>query len=431
MRFETTRFFLIIFLLTLLNQTVAAKTAPELVMDVFWGETCPHCLDQKPFLSELEVRYPQMQIRQHEVWRNRLNRELFQLTAREHGVEAGSVPAVFVDGKAFFGDAPFIRKQIEDVVKSALNRKRQPDDRAAGTASARKDAPATKAGRESPTNSTTTIVVPWLGTIDLIQQPLIFSTVLIAFVDGFNPCSLWVLTLLLGMAIHSGSRKRMLLVGLVFLFTTATLYGAFVAGVFKVLSYVAYLIWVQWLVALFALLFGLVNVKDYFWFKKGISFTISEKHKPGIYQSIRGLLNPERKGLALAGATFVMAAGIALVELPCTAGFPVIWSQLVRSQQVGTMEFLGLLLIYLLIYLSIEIVIFLTALITLKRQKFEEKHGQTLKLIGGMIMIALGVVMIVDPNLMNELTGTLMVFAAALFAAAVIMLVQKMRTGSE
>lgn len=426
MRFDPPRFFLIIFLLTLLSQTVTAKTGPELVMDVFWGETCPHCLDQKPFLSELEARYPQLQIRQHEVWRNRFNRELFQLTAREHGVDAGSVPAVFVGGKVFFGDAPFIRKQIEDAVRASLNRKQQPDDRLKETL-----APESQTDRGSIANAVTTIDVPWLGTIDLVRQPLIFSTLLIAFVDGFNPCSLWVLTLLLGMVIHSGSRKRILLVGLVFLFTTATLYGAFVAGVFKVLSYVAYLIWVQWLVALFALLFGLVNVKDYFWFKKGISFTISDKHKPGIYQSIRGLLNPERKGLALAGATFVMASGIALVELPCTAGFPVIWSQLVRSQQVGTMEFLGLLLIYLLIYLSIEITIFLAALITLKRQKFEEKHGQTLKLIGGMIMIALGIVMIVAPDMMNDLTGTLIVFSAALFAAAVIMLVQKMRTDTE
>ncbi len=426
MRFETSRFFLIIFLLTFLSQTVTAKTGPELVMDVFWGETCPHCLDQKPFLSELEERYPQLQIRQHEVWRNRFNRELFQLTAREHGVDADSVPAIFVDGKAFFGDAPFIRYQIEEAVKAALNRKRSPDH-GSTQAAARK----LSTLHEQPPPTATTISVPWLGTIDLIQQPLIFSTLLIAFVDGFNPCSLWVLTLLLGMVIHSGSRQRILLVGLVFLFTTAILYGAFVAGVFKVLSYVAYLIWVQWLVALFALLFGLVNIKDYFWFKKGISFTISDKHKPGIYQSIRGLLNPERKGLALAGATFVMAAGIALVELPCTAGFPVIWSQLVRSQQVGSMEFLGLLLIYLFIYLSIEIAIFLTALITLKRQQFEQKHGQTLKLIGGMIMVALGIVMIVDPNLMNDLTGTLMVFSAVLFAAAVIMLVQKMRTGAE
>lgn len=426
MRFETSRFILFMFLLMPLSQTLAAKTGSDLVMDVFWGKNCPHCIDQKPFLSELEDRYPQLQIRQHEVWRNRFNRELFQLTAREHGVEAGSVPAVFVDGKVFFGDAPIIRQQIEEAVRAALNRKRLPDESSEAAVERRPNAE-----HKQPSPSAATISVPWLGTVDLIRQPLIFSTLLIAFVDGFNPCSLWVLTLLLGMVIHSGSRKRMLLVGLVFLFTTATLYGAFIAGVFKVLSYVAYLIWVQWLVALFALLFGLVNVKDYFWFKKGISFTISDKHKPGIYQSIRGLLNPERKGLALAGATFVMASGIALVELPCTAGFPVIWSQLVRSQQVGTMEFLGLLLIYLLIYLSIEIIIFLAALITLKRQKFEEKHGQTLKLIGGMIMIALGIVMIVDPNLMNDLTGTLMVFAAALIASAMIMLVQKMRTDPE
>jgi len=417
MRIKTVSLIFFVLLVVISAHALSAESKVKVSMDVFWGVTCPLCIDQQPFLRELEARYPQLQIRQYEVSRSRANLEIFALTAYEHGIEAEGVPAVFIAGKAFIGDAPFIRAQIEETVRDAIKGQSSPPTDASVEA-------------QPHTGTPTTISAPLLGTIDLAQQSLIFSTLLISFVDGFNPCSLWVLTLLLGMVLHSGSRKRMLMVGIIFLLTTATIYGVFIAGIFKVLSYIAYLVWVQWIVALFALVFGLVNIKDFFWFKKGFSFTISDKYKPGIYKSIRGLMSRDIKGFSLAGATFIMAAGIAVIELPCTAGFPVIWSQLVRSQQVNFMEFYGLLIIYLLIYLSIEITIFLSAVLTLKRQWFEEKHGQVLKLIGGMIMIALGIVMIANPNLMNNITDTLLVFAVALLAAGAIAMIKKWQTGA-
>lgn len=437
MRIQTICLFLFIALLAFSTHAFSTEDKAKVVMDVFWGETCPLCIEQQPFLSELESRYPQLQIRQYEVFRNRSNLRLFALTAYKHGIEAEAVPTIFIAGNVFIGDAPFIRKQLEETVRDAiLKQDRQLDAPEADHERIQPDIkPETEPLPEKPAgiealSGMTTLSVPLLGTIDLTRQPLIFTTLLISFVDGFNPCSLWVLTLLLGMVLRSGSRKRMLMVGCIFLFTTATIYGVFIAGIFKVLSYIAYLAWVQWLVALFALGFGLVNIKDFFWFKRGFSFTISDQHKPGIYQSIRKLLRPEITGLSLAGATFVMASGIAFVELPCTAGFPVIWSQLVKSQQVGLMEFYGLLIIYLFIYLLIEIIIFLTAVLTLKRQWFEERHGQVLKLIGGMIMVALGIVMLVNPDLMYNLTDTLLVFSAALLAAGAVALLKKWTTGA-
>jgi hypothetical protein len=79
-------------------------------------------------------------------------------------------------------------------------------------------------GPRAPANDTI-IDLPWLGPVDLGLQPLVVSTVLIAFVDGFNPCSIRVLTVLLALVIHSGSRRRILLVGAVYLVVTASIYG--------------------------------------------------------------------------------------------------------------------------------------------------------------------------------------------------------------
>ena len=55
-------------------------------------------------------------------------------------------------------------------------------------------------------------------------------------------------------------------------------------------------------VALVALSMAAVNIKDYFWFKEGVSLTISDEHKPGIYRNIRDILSPGKSGLALVGA---------------------------------------------------------------------------------------------------------------------------------
>jgi uncharacterized membrane protein HdeD (DUF308 family) len=68
----------------------------------------------------------------------------------------------------------------------------------------------------------------------------------------------------------------------------------------------------------------------------------------------------------------------------------------------------------MLIYLLDELAIFGAAVVTMKASKVEEKHGRVLKLISGMVILALGVVMLVNPEWMNHLNTSLLVFAFAL-----------------
>src|SRR5690606_19557531 len=117
------------------------------------------------------------------------------------------------------------------------------------------------------------------------------STALIAFVDGFNPCSLWALSVLLALTIHTGSRKKIFLVGIVFLTVTSLIYMLFITGLFTMLTVVSFIGWIQAVVALMALFFAVVNIKDYFWYKQGISFTIADSKKPGIYQRMRRVMD--------------------------------------------------------------------------------------------------------------------------------------------
>lgn len=261
--------------------------------------------------------------------------------------------------------------------------------------------------------------LPLIGEISTEDTPLVALTALIALVDGFNPCSLWVLTFLLGLVVHSGSRKKTAAVGLTFLTVTSIGYGAFVYGLINVFSYVSHLMWIKVAVAAVALVFGAVNVKDFFYWNRGLSFTIPDRFKPKIARELSETVRKDSLAMTLFG-TAVIAAGIVLVELPCTAGFPLIYSNILAERGVQTGFALVLLGLYMLIYLLDELAVFLGITYTMEKTRFEEKHGRYLKLLGGMIMIALAATLLIKPEMMETLSGTIYVFGSALILSGVI-----------
>ena len=261
--------------------------------------------------------------------------------------------------------------------------------------------------------------LPFIGEISTEDTPLVALTALIALVDGFNPCSLWVLTFLLGLVVHSGSRKKTAAVGLTFLTVTSIGYGAFVYGLINVFSYVSHLMWIKVAVAAVALVFGAVNVKDFFYWNRGLSFTIPDRFKPKIARELSETVRKDSLAMTLFG-TAVIAAGIVLVEVPCTAGFPLIYSNILAERGVQTGFALVLLGLYMLIYLLDELAVFLGITYTMEKTRFEEKHGRYLKLLGGMIMIALAATLIIRPEMMETLSGTIYVFGSALILSGVI-----------
>jgi len=199
----------------------------------------------------------------------------------------------------------------------------------------------------------------------------------------------------------------------------------FIAGLFTVFTFVSFLGWIQVLIALLALFFALVNIKDYFWYKEGLSFTIADEKKPGIYKGIREVMQAGDSLWGVVSATFVMAVGVSVVEFSCTAGFPVLWTNILTAQQVGTVTFVLLLLLYMVIYQIDEVAIFLVAVFTLKASRLEEKHGRVLKLIGGMLMLTLAGVMLINPDLMDKLSSSLLIFGIAIVAAMAVLVVHR------
>ena len=381
----------------------------EVELHFFWREGCGHCDAQKPALERLRAKHP-VQIIAHDVQADPRARAQFVEFADALGFEPRAVPVTVIGDRYWVGFTPALEAQLEEAVLDCL---------AHGC-----PAPGQRPADDAAPRSPPAIAVPGLGDFDLAGRSLLVSTLIIAFVDGFNPCSLWVLSILLSLVISVRSRARILLVGISFLTITALVYGLFIIGLFQFFALMRWIEGARIVVALFAAFFALVNIKDYFWFKKGLSFTISDKHKPKIYKRIRKILS-ERSAIALVAATATMALGVSLMELPCTAGFPIVWSNMVSAQGVSTGEFAALLGLYLLVYLLDELFVFAAVVITLKKTHMQEKHGRILKLIGGMVMLALALTLLIRPQLMDELSGSLLIFGLAFVGVGVVLLLHR------
>jgi thiol-disulfide isomerase/thioredoxin len=399
--------------------------ASKVPVYLFWGDGCPHCAKEKPFLEEMAKRLP-IELRLYEVWHNEANLQKMKDMAVAMDFEANGVPVTIVGTQHWIGYTDQIGEQIEEAVQFCIDN--GCPDAGAGVLfekGSKDDLSSTSAITPPEPLSPTEIEVPLLGVVDLGGQSLLISTLLISFVDGFNPCSLWVLSMLLALTLHTGSRRKVIIIGLIFILVTGVIYALFIAGIFTLLNVISFVGWIQAVVALLALFFGAVNIKDYFYYKEGLSFTIADDKKSGIFRGIRRVMDASNNFWAMAGATVVLAAGVSLVEFSCTAGFPVLWSNLLTAQNVGVATFIGLLLLYMLVYQLDELGIFLAATFTLKASKLEEKQGRILKLIGGSLMLTLAVVMIINPALMNNLGSSLLIFGAAFTLALLILLLHR------
>lgn len=411
---------LFLFIPTSLGASLVAAqtTAHESVLYLFWGDGCPHCAAEKVFLEELSGRHPELKVEAFEIYHNEQNRELFKAMATAFGKEPQSVPTTIVADNYWVGFSESIAQDIEAHVAYCTEFGDCPDPK-------RRLTDETLLLLE-PEPSERRINLPFVGSVNVAAHSLTLSTALIALVDGFNPCSLWVLSILLAVVLHTGSRKKVLWIGSTFLLIAALAYGLFIAGLFSILSFVAYLKWIQLSIALVALTFAVINIKDYFWYKQGVSLTIADAQKPRIYKGIRNVMSGNSSFIASLGATSALAFSVTLIELPCTAGLPMLWTSLVAEQQVSSLSFVLLLGLYLLIFILDELILFASAVISLKVTRLEEKQGRLLKLLSGMVMLALAGVMLVAPDLMQNLGAAFIVFATAIASTFIIHSISKL-----
>ena len=209
-----------------------------------------------------------------------------------------------------------IAAEIEATVGRGAGRRPAHEHHALGPADVDRATTARRGRSPLPTAPNAVSSSRCVGTVALGGSSLLVSTLLIGFADGINPCSLWVLAVLLAIVLHSGSRGRVALVGSTFLLVTAGMYGLYIVGMYSALDYAGQLGWIRAGVAVVALTFGVLQLKDGLTPGVGPSLSISPSRRPRIYRAMRGVARPDLGLTATLAGTAALAVGDIPLEHP-------------------------------------------------------------------------------------------------------------------
>ena len=392
---------LIIFLFfALMLGTGQAVFAHEKVnADFFYSKSCPHCLDEETFLDILEEKYCQLEIRRFEV-SERKNIETLKILYKEYEVPEdrwGLVPVIFIEERYFlgYGSDETTGKQIEDWIAGLIG-----DDNCEGESVISPWTTEVKIRK--------TIKLPFVGEVPLTGLSPLAMAVVLGGLDGFNACAMVALGFLLSVLIASGIRKKVILIGGTFILVSGLVYFLFISTWLNLFLVLEQTKLITFIVSTIIIAFAIFSLKDYF---HGIVCKICETNpkKLGFLAQFEQKLFLKMKDLSQSNRSLFwlllgvsgVAAGINLVELACSFGFPLAFTKALTDLGINRVSQYFYLLIYILFYMLDDFLIFLAAVLTLRISNVSQKYLKAIKLVSGLVLLALGLIMLFKPELLS------------------------------
>jgi len=350
----------------------AEQPTPD--VEVFVRSGCPHCEAAQSFLADIRKDHPGLRIVVYDIAENVFARNRLSRLGTERGIASLGVPAFLIGSELIIGF-----QSADTTGREILARLDQPPE------------------QPSPPTPVESIQARWLGELRVTDLGLPLFTITIGLLDGFNPCAMWVLLFLLSLLVNLRDRRKMALIAGTFVLVSGLVYFAFMAAWLNIFLLIGLTRTVQIGLGSIALLMGSINVKDFFALHRGLSVSIPESAKPGLYSRTRQILQAEHLAGALAGVV-VLAGFVNLVELLCTAGLPALYTQILTMQQIPAWEYYAYLGLYNVAYVFDDSLMVIIAVITLSRTKLQERTGRWLKLTSGLVMVGLGAILLLQPK---------------------------------
>lgn len=365
----------------------AAAAAGPRTIEAFVREGCPHCAQAEAFLAQLGREDPTLNIVVRDVSKEPAAMERLKELAQQMPGGAARVPAIHVGGQMIFGYSEEAR--TDRLVRAALagERAQQGSATDAATCAAEDDAALTCAA--APEEEKFEISV-FGRTLSLDDVGLPAFAIVMGLLDGFNPCSMWVLILMISLLAPLNDRRRMVAIAGTFVAVEGVSYFLMMSAWLNLFLLIGLARWSEIALGVLALLYGLVNVKDFFAFGRGFSLSISEKNKTAIYKRIRGILAAKSLWAAVVG-TIVLGVLVQIVEFMCTSGFPALFTRILTLKDLEPAAYYGYMLLYIAAYMLDDIIVLGIGVATLSRNRLQEKQGRVLKLVAGVAMIGLAI----------------------------------------
>lgn len=393
-------------LLVLLSSTCVAAAAPSpFVIHFFYGQGCPHCAKEEKVLREYENRYGNLRIERYEVYFNQENMDLLEKVVERLEVYSVAVPLLVVGNEYVVGfDENFTPDMIKTLIAKCLPG-HCPDVvrqvRADGAPAGAQDAsPQSGAAQPAlPEGQTWVITVPLAGEIDVRSFSLPLLTVVMGFLDGFNPCAMWALIFLIGLLLGMRNRARMWLLGSVFIVASAFVYFLFMAAWLNIILFFGLVIWVRIGIGLIALAGGVYSVTDAV-LNPEISCKMTDDERRRQFRvRLRNVIGQHSLLLSMVGIA-LLAFMVNLVEIVCSAGFPAIYTQVLSLNALPTWKYYAYILLYIFVFMLDDLIVFFAAMLTLEITGATTTYVRYARLLGGLLMLLIGALLIFRPQVL-------------------------------
>ena len=338
---------------------------------LFYGQECPHCEEEREWLEEIKNEYKDyLNVYEFEVWHNDDNKQKMETVKELLGESKSGVPFTVIGDTEYVGYSETIGSILENKIKSYSELDNNPNE----------------------------IKLPLLGTINAKDVSIPVVAVILGLIDGFNPCAMWILLFLINMLFGMKDKKRAWILGYTFLLTSGVVYFLSMIGINFILG-VTTIQYMKLAIAIFILVAGILNLKKYLKTRKEEAgcTVVDEKKRKNIVGKMKKIKNSDNFIIALLGI-IVLATTVNLIELACSLGFPVIFTEILNLNNINGITKIIYLLIYIVFYLLDDIIVFTISMFTLEATGITNKYNKLCTLISAIIMIIMGLLLIIKPE---------------------------------
>ena len=357
---------------------------------VFYSRTCIHCAAEEVYLDKLKSEDSSLSVYRYEITDSKENQELMKKVGDLLNTNITTVPYVIIGNRTITG----FTEGVSDVsIDSAITYVKEHNVR---------DLVGEMLGIVTPstdgetTNNSSTVTLPFFGTVDASRVSLPLMTIVLGTLDGFNPCAMWVLLLLISMLLNSKNRLRMWILGGTFLLTSALMYFMFMLSWLNITVIFGKILYLRLLIGVVAIVGGAWNIKTGLKKDDGCDVVDVDQRKK-LRKRIQGISSQSVFILAILGI-MGLAISVNLIELLCSAGFPVLFTQVLSLNHLSNLQYIGYLLLYVFFFLLDDLVVFIIAMKTSELTGISTKYGKYSHLVGGAVMILLGILMVLKPE---------------------------------
>lgn len=383
----------------------------------FHGDGCPHCAAEKDYLEKLKNQTDlKFNLREYEIWYDQENTALLSELAENQNWNITGVPFTIIGNETFTGylDDASTGESIKNAITNCnTNICQDPVAEFIGQRSlSLKDSNSKnnalssniKNTKKADPNNTNkgipdTISLPLFGELNTKNLSLPLITIIIAAIDGFNPCAMWVLIFLISMLLGIQNKRRRWILGGTFIIASGAVYFMFLAAWLNIILFIGFVAWVRIAIGVVAIGTAAYSIRDYFTNPHAVCKVTDNEKRKNTFEKLKQFVHEKNLFLAL-GGIIILAAAVNLVELICSAGLPAIFTQILVLSNLPTWEYYSLMLLYILIFMLDDMIIFGLAMKTLEIKSISSKFTRYSSLIGGIIMLILGILLLFKPELL-------------------------------